>query len=113
MITLKSEMKTNTVEHLRGGEGCAHLKPLLTEGAYIDMACETIGQFLAKNEKCRSCKYAKFCAGGCRVCAMYLTGDPGQHDPHKCFFFENGYYDRFVQALPGYGNITPIEEDDL
>ena len=31
MITLKSEMKTNTVEHLRGGEGCAHLKPLLTE----------------------------------------------------------------------------------
>ena len=31
MITLKSEMKTNTVERLRGGEGCAHLKPLLSE----------------------------------------------------------------------------------
>ena len=91
----------------------AGLKPLLTEGAYVDMACETIGQFLARNEKCRSCKYARFCAGGCRVCAMYLTGDPDRHDPHKCFFFENGYYDRFVQALPGYENITPIEEDDL
>lgn len=89
------------------------LKAALTEGAYIDVACGTIGRFLESNEKCRGCPHVKFCAGGCRVCAMYLTGNPGMHDPQKCFFFENGYYDRFVDALPGYENLSEIHESEI
>jgi len=87
------------------------LQALLTEGPFIDAACASVGEFIAENEKCRACPHAKYCAGGCRVCAMYLTGNPRMHDPQKCFFFENGYYDQFADALPGYENLRDIREE--
>lgn len=91
-----------------GNVKTSSLRSLLTEGPFIDLACASIGAFVEGNSKCRDCQHVEFCAGGCRVCAMYLTGNPKLHDPHKCFFFENGYYDKFVDALPGYENLTEI-----
>lgn len=85
------------------------LKELLRGGRYMDEVCTTVGTLREKNEKCRECGYFEYCCGGCRAVALAITGDKLGVDPSKCFFWENGYYDRFVSALPDWENLTKIK----
>ena len=82
------------------------LQDLMNGGKYMDDVCTTVGTLREANEKCGKCKYFEYCCGGCRALALAVTGDKLGSDPSKCFFFENGYYDKIREALPGYQNCS-------
>lgn len=86
------------------------LAPLLRSGRYLSEVCTTVGHLAEVNQKCGSCRYFKFCTGGCRAIALSLTGDKLGIDPAKCLFFENGYYDKLCRAMGSFTNLTPMEE---
>ncbi len=86
------------------------LKELISGGRYMDEICTTVGTLREVNEKCGKCKYYEYCCGGCRAIALALTGDKMASDPSKCFFFENGYYDKIVKIMDGWHNLTVIKE---
>ena len=86
------------------------LAPLLRSGRYLSEVCTTVGHLAEVNQKCGSCRYFKFCTGGCRAIALSLTGDKLGVDPAKCLFFENGYYDKLCRAMGSFTNLTPMEE---
>lgn len=77
------------------------LLPLLREGRYFEVAHATIGDRLARGEKCASCEWNTWCAGGCPALGFLASGctDFLAHDPTSCIFFENGWFDRFAEAL--------------
>lgn len=85
------------------------LKELLRGGRYMDEVCTTLGTLREKNEKCSKCGHFEYCCGGCRAVALAITGDKLGVDPSKCYFWENGYYDKFVSALSGWENLTKIK----
>ncbi len=85
------------------------LKELISGGKYMDEICTTLGTLRENNLKCGNCKYFEFCCGGCRAIALALTGDKLASDPSKCFFFENGYYEKIVDMLSGWKNFSAIE----
>lgn len=85
------------------------LRNLLSHGRYLDEVCTTVGSLREKNEKCGKCKLFEHCLGGCRAIALAFTNDKLGVDPAKCFFWENGYYDRIKAAMPGFINLTPID----
>lgn len=84
------------------------LKELMTQSRYMDEICTTVETLRENNEKCKNCKYFKFCTGGCRAIALALTNNKMASDPSKCFFFENGYYEKIVETLPGWDNLSKI-----
>ncbi len=86
------------------------LKELLSGGRYIDEVCTTVGTLRKVNTKCGKCKYFEYCCGGCRAIALALSGDKMAADPSKCFFYENGYYEKIVNMLSGWENLSVIEE---
>lgn len=85
------------------------LQPFLQAGNYLDEVCRTVGELSEKNAKCGTCKYFKYCAGGCRAIAYALTGDKLGVDPAKCLFFENGYPGKIDKIMGGWKNIQRIE----
>lgn len=79
------------------------LKSILQSGKYLDCVCQTIGDRMAKNGKCGKCPYIESCLGGCPALAILGSdGDILAPDPTKCYFYENGYYDKFKDILNGY-----------
>ena len=64
-----------------------------------------------QNGKCGKCPFLEYCMGGCPAMAMLSTADtnPLAPNPLKCFFYENGYYEKFVSALPGWYNLSVME----
>ena len=89
------------------------LKKLLQSGPYIDCICHTIQDRLDNNEKCRTCQYLKYCAGGCPSLAFINPakyGDILGIDNWKCVFFENRWWKKTEERLVGYRNATPIGE---
>ncbi len=84
------------------------LKDLLSGSRYIDEVCTTVGTLRESNNKCSTCKYFEYCCGGCRAIALALTNNKMAPDPSKCFFYENGYYDKIVQTMEGWRNTTVI-----
>lgn len=87
------------------------LQSLLQTGKYIDEVCATLGQLKASNEKCASCKYFRYCAGGCRAISLAFTHDKFGVDPSKCEFFKNGYYEKLVGTMGDWRNLAPISFD--
>lgn len=87
------------------------LAAILTEGDYLNFSCQTVKDRITHNGKCGRCPYLKYCFGGCPALAILGSeeGDPLAPDPFKCFFYENGYYDKFISALPGWENLTLME----
>lgn len=85
------------------------LRELLRGGRYMDEVCTTVGTLREKNEKCSKCGHFEYCCGGCRAVALAITGDKLGVDSSKCYFWENGYYDKFVSALSGWENLTKIK----
>ncbi len=100
------EMHNDVLGNLKTGT----LKDLISGGRYMDEICTTVGTLREVNEKCGKCKYYEYCCGGCRAIALALSGDKMASDPSKCFFFENGYYDKIVEIMKGWHNLTVIKE---
>lgn len=84
------------------------LKPILQSGSYIDEVCATLGKLKTHNETCASCKYFRYCAGGCRAIALAFTNDKFGVDPSKCIFFKNGYYEKLTGTMGDWRNLSPI-----
>ncbi len=87
------------------------LQPLLQKGEYLDAVCYSVGQLAKANEKCAACPYFKYCAGGCRVMAIALTGEPTGSDLTKCIFFSKGYHKKIEALMDGWTNAAPIREN--
>lgn len=91
----------------------ASLKDLLSRGKYIETITKTVGEKMKENDKCRNCRYHNACQGGCPALSLALGGDIMASDLAKCIFFENGYYDRYCQALSGWKNKNPMEGENI
>ena len=85
------------------------LHELLNEGRYLSEVCTTLGDLKKVNEKCANCKYFRYCAGGCRALSYVYFDEYLREDPWKCIFYESGYYEKLVNVLEGYTNLTPIK----
>ena len=90
------------------------LKKLLQSGPYLDCICHTVQERLDRNSKCRTCKYLRYCAGGCPALALINHEDYGNIlgiDNWKCALFENLWWKKAEERLVGYCNATPIREE--
>ena len=87
------------------------LRAILTDSDYLNFSCQTVKDRITQNGKCGQCPYLKSCLGGCPALAILGSeeGDPLAPDPFKCYFYENGYYEKFVDALPGWTNLTVMK----
>ena len=84
------------------------LKSILQKGPLMSYICAGVGKVAEGNERCGNCRHFHYCAGGCRAIALGLSGDLFGPDPTKCAFFDGGYYERTVEALPGWRNTSPV-----
>ncbi len=87
-----------------GLQGC------LQSGDYLKEVCTTVKDLADYNAKCASCRWFKYCCGGCRAIGLALTGDKLGSDISKCLFFKGGYLDKLRSALCGYKNLSDISE---
>ncbi len=62
------------------------------------MCYATVGDIRDRNPKCRDCRFAERCTGGCRNSALMVGNDYYALDPEVCAFFENGWDVRIRQA---------------
>lgn len=88
------------------------LKKYLQSGDYLCEVCTTVKELADHNEKCASCRWFKYCCGGCRAIGLALTGDKLGADISKCLFFEGGYLEKLQSALDGYRNVSGIYSTD-
>ena len=87
------------------------LQSVLQSSAYLDTVCATVGDMIKVNQKCAQCKYLKYCLCGCpAISALTSGGNFLSSDPWKCFFFEQGYVEKFENSLVPYVNLTHIDE---
>lgn len=87
------------------------LKDLLTESPYLDTVCATADRLKKANAECASCKYFRYCCGGCRAIGLMLSGEGNDMfgtDRSKCLFFQGGWYEKIVRALRGWENLTAV-----
>lgn len=89
------------------------LKELVKESPYLDLAMATVFKQIMENDKCGNCKYYKACTGGCPALGLlYSSNSDFYHeDITKCIFFENGWYDKVVEALKDWKIETPLDID--
>ncbi len=88
------------------------LKSLLIGGPYYENVCSTVEKLRRNNKKCGLCQWFQYCCGGCRALGLLHSGsrfDPLGEDPAKCLFFDNGWYQKVVEALPEYTNRSIIK----
>lgn len=87
------------------------LKDILTESPYLENICTTVGTIREENQKCGSCKWFENCTGGCRALGLLFSGkafDFNGSDITKCFFFENGWYEKVTDTLGEWTNLSVI-----
>lgn len=78
------------------------LKELVTDSPYLNIVMATVFKQIVENDKCGNCKYYKACTGGCPALGLLYSPNSDDfyyQDPTKCIFFENGWYDKVVEAL--------------
>ena len=98
------------VENLRKNP----LKDIIFESEYTKLSMATLLNRVLNNEKCASCKYFKACAGGCPALGLLTSGDAHDYyheDVTKCYFFENGWYEKVTETLSNYGLTNPLKLD--
>ncbi len=86
------------------------LQKYLQSGDYLCEVCTTVKQLAEHNKKCASCRWFKYCCGGCRAIGLALTGDKLGADISKCLFFAGGYLQRLQSVLKDYKCIAEIKE---
>ena len=74
------------------------LQKLLTEGPLMDYVRLTVRQKRETCAKCAACLYFERCHGGCPVLSILTSQSPLAPDRFKCAFFDNGYYERYLDA---------------
>ena len=89
------------------------LKDILTDSEYLNYATATLFKQIIENDKCSSCKYYKACTGGCPALGLLYSKedkfDYYHEDITKCYFFENGWYERIVKEMDKYSIENPLE----
>ena len=78
------------------------LKDILKDSDYLTYATATLFNQIVNNDKCASCKYYKACTGGCPALGLLYSQkrfDYYHEDILKCFFFENGYYEKVIKEM--------------
>ncbi len=84
------------------------LQKYLQEGDYLQNVCATVKDLAQHNEKCASCKWFKYCCGGCRVIGLIESDDIFGSDVSKCLYYEGGYMQKLEETLSTYTNLLPI-----
>ena len=93
------------------GCGITSFQFLLADGPYVRAANMTVRDL--GNSECGTCRHLGYCGGGCRALGLLYSGK-GEiagltcKDVTKCRFFEDGWYQKIVQALPGWTNLSDI-----
>ena len=87
------------------------LRDLLGGGTYVRTANMTVCDL--GSSECGTCEHFGYCGGGCRALGLLHSGRREFtgltcKDVTKCRFFEDGWYDRIVQALPRWTNLSEI-----
>lgn len=88
------------------------LHEILTSSDYLDNILLSLGDIRKQNNKCQSCKYYEYCAGGCRALGLLYSGealDFAGADVTKCYFFENGWYERINSSLDKWKNLSVMK----
>ena len=91
------------------------LKELVRESDYLNLAMAPLFKQIVENDKCGNCKYYKACAGGCPALGLLYSSkdvDFYHEDITKCIFFENGWYEKVVDALKGWSIAKPLSIDE-
>lgn len=78
------------------------LQKLLKDSDYLKNVCTTVKDLKDHNTKCASCKWFKYCCGGCRAIGTALNNDIYGSDISRCVYFNNGYDDKIKKVLKGY-----------
>ena len=86
------------------------LQKTLQGGSFLTAITHTVGEKRKANEKCGSCRFFENCQGGCPALSVLTGGGMLAPDAYKCIFFENGWYERFCEALDGWENRIPMKE---
>ena len=87
------------------------LKDLLGGGTYVKAAKMTVRDL--GDGKCGTCRHFGYCGGGCRALGLLYSGKGEiagltREDVTKCRFFEDGWYQKVVQALSGWTNLSEL-----
>ena len=88
------------------------LKKIITESDYLNLATATLFQQIVNNDKCSSCKYYKACTGGCPALGLLYSKERFNYyheDITKCYFFENGWYEKTTAALSKWALENPLD----
>ena len=87
------------------------LKELVKESDYLNLATAPLFKQIVENDKCANCQYYKVCTGGCPALGLLYSKDVNfyHEDITKCFFFENGWYDKCVAALGEWKIEKPLD----
>ena len=91
------------------------LKEILTNSDYLNYATATLFNQIINNDKCSSCDYYKVCTGGCPALGLLYSKkhfDYYHEDITKCYFFENGWYEKTVKEMGDWKIETPLELDE-
>lgn len=88
------------------------LQKLLSEGPLYESVTLTAKDKRLENPKCGSCRHFQNCQGGCPALSMLFGGSLLGTDTYKCAFFENGYYQKYREALDGWNNLVPLTEEE-
>ena len=77
------------------------LKELVRASDYLNLAMAPLFKQIVENDKCGNCKYYKACTGGCPALGLLYSKDVDfyHEDITKCIFFENGWYEKAINAL--------------
>ena len=89
------------------------LKELVTDSPYLNLAMAPLFKQIVENDKCGNCKYYKACTGGCPALGLLYSANSDfyHEDITKCFFFENGWYEKMTNALKEWKIRLPLDID--
>lgn len=88
------------------------LKEILSKSDYLNYSLVTLFRMIINNDKCANCKYFKACTGGCPALGLLYSNkdfDYFHEDITKCYFFENGYYEKVKEELSSYKLLNPLD----
>ena len=91
------------------------LKEIVTDSEYLNCATATLFHQIIHNDKCSSCDYYKACTGGCPALGLLYSNEKFNYyheDITKCYFFENGYYEKVINTLNKWTITNPLEIDE-
>ena len=87
------------------------LKELVKDSPYLNLAMAPLVKQILENDKCGNCKYYKACTGGCPAIGLLYSPDGNYYheDIMKCIFYENGWYEKCLEALKDWRLLKPLD----